>query len=66
MDNYIIKQVGSKYYAFINLGNGMTFPLPGEHDTEADAQAAYARWQSDDKDKRDYRTQSQPFEGTWG
>ncbi len=65
MDNYIIKQVGSKYYAFINLGNGMTFPLPGEHDTEADAETAYARWQAADDKRRNWH-EFPNHEGTWG
>jgi len=66
-NNHTVKQIGDRYRVFINLGNGMRFLLHGNYDTpEADAQAAYARWQSDDKDKRDYRAQAQPFEGTWG
>jgi len=53
-NNHTIKKIGDRYRVFINLGNGMTFPLPGEHDTEADAQAAYARWQADDDKRRNW------------
>jgi len=65
-NNHTVKKIGDRYRVFINLGNGWQFPLYGEHATPETAEAAYARWQSDDKDKRDYRVQVQPFEGTWG
>ncbi len=64
-NNHTVKKIGDRYRVFINLGNGMTFPLPGEHDTEADAQAAYARWQSAD-DKRRNWSEFPNNEGTWG
>lgn len=64
--NHTIKKIGDRYRVFVNLGNGMRFLIHGSYDTEEAAETAYTTWLADDKDKRDYWAQAQPFEGTWG
>jgi len=64
-NNHTVKQIGDRYRVFINLGNGMRFLLHGSYDTEADAEAAYARWKSADEKWRNWN-EFPNNEGTWG
>lgn len=66
MDNYTIKQIGSKYVVFINLGNGYSFPLAGSHATEEAAETAYRTWKTLEDDKNNYRREFDLGATTWG
>ncbi len=64
-NDHTVKQIGDRYRVFINLGNGWTFPLYGEHTTPEAAEAAYARWQADDDKRRNWH-EFPNNEGIWG
>ncbi len=52
--NYTIKQIGSRYYVYINLGNGYNFPLHGSYETIAAAETAYNQWQAEEDKRRNW------------
>jgi hypothetical protein len=53
------------YRIVLHLGSGCEFQLEGEYPTLADAQEAKRRYELE-REKRNYRREFEPFEGTWG
>lgn len=53
------------FRVILNLGGGCEFQLEGEFPTLADAQDAMRRHELE-REKRNYRGEFEPFEGTWG